>query len=250
MAPLKFSFQKFANELVALNRLGKKFLSRTGREQVLPAYIASLEAYREMETEREWKLEIPLDRPLRTTVSDGEYEVGGGGGRRIYAKVSSLWIIQRIPPTKKSRPASEFRLSGLASTRVRILERADNGSGDQEIAMWRMEIGDDASPGCHFHVQVLGDVNVAPFPADVPIPRLPSPLITPAAIVEFVLGELFQDQWVRELQGGSADIDRWRSIQRHRYGRLLDWQRKILGRSSTPWLAVKTAKPSPDLFVQ
>ena len=79
--------------------------------------------------------------------------------------------------------------------------------------MWRVELGADDAPGCYFHTQILGDREESPFPKSVPIPRLPSPFVTPMAAVEFVLGELFQDKWQEEARRTRDPQRRWRSIQ-------------------------------------
>jgi len=61
------------------------------------------------------------------------------------------------------RRAKSFRVTGNASTKVSILQSREDGR--EQLAMWRFEIGHDTAPGCHFHVQVLGESADPPFSA-------------------------------------------------------------------------------------
>lgn len=116
--------------------------------------------------------------------------------------------------------------------------------------MWRIELGAPDSPGCYFHVQILGDRSDPPFPRSIPIPRLPGPFITPMAAVEFVLGELFQDDWRRKTVGARNHHNDWWAIQHQRWSNLLKWQKDVLEqRGSSPWMNLKAAKPPPELFL-
>ena len=117
--------------------------------------------------------------------------------------------------------------------------------------MWRIEIGAHDAPGCYFHIQILGDSSEPPFPKDIPIPRLPSPFVTPMAAVEYVLGELFQDEWEDKTTGTQNHHRDWKAIQCQRWRNLLRWQEKkaLTGDSSSPWMNLKAAKPPDDLFV-
>jgi hypothetical protein len=138
----------------------------------------------------------------------------------------------------------------LASTRVRLLCEPGDGDGHQEIAMWRMEIGDSNSPGCHFHVQVLGQTTNFPFPSSLSVPRLPSLIMTPAAAVEFVLGELFQDEWAKHIGRNGPHLNRWSTIQKSRWVNLLNWKLDLVQKSTNPWTSIKAGKPQPTLFIR
>lgn len=137
---------------------------------------------------------------------------------------------------------------GQASTVVRLYE-GDPGNPVKELAMWRMEIGDDASPGCHFHVHALGDRPDPPFPHSLPIPRLPGLLVSPMAVFEFVLAELFQNRWRKHAARETADLLRWQSVQRVRLRNVLMWQADQLKTlTGSPWTALKSQKPPANLF--
>jgi hypothetical protein len=139
----------------------------------------------------------------------------------------------------------------MVSTRVAI-RHVSQERGFPEIAMWRMEVGGDSSPGTCFHVQILGQTNSVPFPRYLEVPRLPTILFTPMLAFEFLLGELFQQEWPMNLaQGGHrGDIERWRAIQLRRLSRLLDWQlRQLQGKWGSPLSIMKAIQPPSDLFL-
>jgi hypothetical protein len=203
--------------------------------------------YQRLDTTVEWT--ISQARPLKTILSIGEYEVNPKG-YAVYGTLSSVWEVRRIKPTKKKDPAKQFQLTGKASTVVKIFRSGTEDRPEAEIAMWRMEIGDETSPGCHFHVQVSGPEETVPFPKSLPVPRLPSVVATPPAALEFLIGELFQDRWRKHVNAETYATQRWRSIQRDRLTKLLEWQKgQVDVKDGSPWSALKVAKPGPELFV-
>jgi hypothetical protein len=121
---------------------------------------------------------------------------------------------------------------------------------EREIAMWRMEIGNEALPGCAFHAQILGEAEGGHFPRTLSVPRLPLFMATPLAALDFFLGELFQNDWPEVAARASANTDMWRGIHAPRWERTLDWQKtQIAGAVGSPWLAVKRTYPQRDLFL-
>jgi hypothetical protein len=133
---------------------------------------------------------------------------------------------------------------------VRLLLPATEKNKEQELAMWRMEIADPNAPGCYFHTQIMGQSESPPFPKSIPVPRLPSVLMTPPAVAEFMLAELYQDDWVKNLAKHTRVVQRWAPIQHDRLERLLKWKIAQLQKSNgSPWSALKAAKPDPNLFV-
>ncbi len=189
--------------------------------------------------------------PLRTRPTR-DYEAGSrSGGKEIYAKITGTWEVR---PLESRRPKTKLAFMGKASTVVEIWPKPcmwrEEHCLASRLAMWRFELGSADSPGCYFHAQALGDRAEPPFPKSIPVPRLPSPFVTPMAAVEFVLGELFQDEWERRARESSHHHKRWRTIQRQRWLSLLDWQKKVLDeRTSSPWMSLKLAKPPADLFL-
>ena len=132
------------------------------------------------------------------------------------------------------------------------MEETDDGP-DHELAMWRMEIGEVGSPGACFHVQILGQKNQPPFPDYLPIPRIPTMMFTPMLAFDYVLGELFQDDWPRHVlrARNRGDVSVWRGIQTKRLKNVLSWQLETLDSGgTTPWTWMNKLELPPDLFTR
>lgn len=240
---LLFNYAEIERELDSIEHLAAPFLER-GHEAVFGVLRSDLENSKTRAgTEVGWG--IPEHQPLKTTLSEGEYEIDKKG-LDVFADLTSTWAI--TPVGARGGPRT-FAVTGNASTRIRIHAR-DEDSLDREIAMWRMEIADIKAPGCHFHAQVLGQGDEPPFPHALSIPRLPIFMATPLVALEFVLGELFQTRWAQRAgeSGGAADV--WSGIQANRWLRTLAWQQELITkRASSPWIALKLAKPKAEMFV-
>lgn len=250
MSRLEFSFQDTITEIDALSKFASRFLSPDSRP-ILLQLRTILENLRSTATERRVDWEIRSDLPIRTIVSRGCYQPDDEGELNVFAEISSLWQVQRVKPLgKKHTRAERFALSGKASTRVRVFKEKRGGGKGPQLAMWRMEIGAFDAPGCHFHVQILGEETDGPFPKALDVPRLPGFICTPPAVVEYVIGELFQEQWAQHLSSQTADLNRWSPIQRQRLSAVLDWHsEKVKESSGSPWVGLKQAKPASSLFV-
>jgi hypothetical protein len=250
---LEFEFDEFLREIRAIRRVTNNFLDRSA-DNVLNSLERDLEAIRSFPrgTDRLWK--IPECTPLKTKTSQGEYEQGSRKGRhRVVGEITSTWLIAPSDPRAKStRPARTFTVTGKASVRIRLLDQA-GAPEDQPLAMWRVELGDDISPGCFFHVQILGEDGrmTSPFPHSLPVPRLPSFLFTPMAALEFVIAELFQEEWKKHAARQTDAMNSWRLIQRERLNRLFEWKQKVVKEhNGSPWTIIKWEKPPADLFLK
>jgi hypothetical protein len=245
---LEFSFDDVLAEINAMREIGAPFID-AGAPDSLTRLAKELEAVRATGHGRESIWGISEKIPLRTRVSNGGYEPDDQGEHNIYAEMTSKWTIAPTGPRPARKHSSKyFAIVGAASVRIRIKESGGNNDGRQ-LGMWRAELGDPDSPGCYFHIQVLGEDVAPPFPHSMSVPRFPAIAFTPMAALEFAIGELFQDQWPREAarEGGPRDI--WRGIQRRRLVTLFDWQRKLLEKQTgSPWRALKLGKPEPGLF--
>jgi hypothetical protein len=247
MAELQFLFSEIIDEIESFTHLASKFIA-LGSQHVLPRFKSTLQSYRDQAHQGTLPWNISVSDPLKTIVSEGEYESGRKrGSHRVVAEIDALWEIQRIPTKKRKAPATHFQLVGIASTRVRLFCEA--APARHEIGMWRMEIGDANSPGCHFHVQILGENAEAPFPKSLCIPRLPGLIITPMAVTEFVLAEIFQNQWPEHIGYDTPHLRRWAPIQRRRLNKLLDWNLSLLDDGGSPWTTIKQRKPDVGLFL-
>jgi hypothetical protein len=246
MAGMLFSVADLLHEMEAMEKLASDFLEN--ENATFKSLRYQLEGLQNAEGSHGIKWEIPDSKPLTTVVSRGEFERSGKGAN-VFGTLSFAWEIQRVPEKKKKRPAATIRLTGLASTVLRIFRQPLGDEVAQELAMWRIESGDEASPGCHFHVQVLGRADEGLFPKYLSVPRLPSYFVTPFAGLEFLLGELFQLKWNEHAFKDGAAQKSWRAIQRFRFERLFDWQRKVVtGSTSTPWSSLKASKPCDTIF--
>ena len=245
VAGLQFPWRELVDETSALREMAADLFVSDGPLKALERGLARIG---EQSAERDWTLEL---QPLRTKPTSN-YECGSrSGGPEIYAHVTGKWELR---PVGLTRPNRMVAFTGTASAVVELwpaeCQWREKHNGPNRLAMWRIELGAYDSPGCYFHFQVLGDLAESPFPKSVPIPRLPSPFVTPMAAVEFVLGELFQDQWSRTASRATHSHQRWRAIQQGRWSSLMQWQKDTLDRSgSSPWMNLKSAKPPDDLFL-
>jgi hypothetical protein len=249
MPALHFSFQDFDTEIDAISKIAARFIAPVSHH-VLPSFKSNLEQIRSSQKGRVRNWGIPERTPLLTEATWGGYEPNGKGGMAVFASISSTWDIEPLDGhNPASRQLRKFALVGIASTRVRLFE-GEPGQPVRELAMWRTEVGDDASPGCHFHMQVLGEIHNPPYPRQLPVPRFPGLLMTPMSVLEFVLAELFQDEWRMHVARPSNDIRRWQPIQKKWLGNLLSWQHdKVMNLDGSPWTSLKGAKPDSDLFL-
>lgn len=249
MTRLEFTFQELDEEFDAIRKVSEKFTQRNSI-RVLDQARTLLEGFRSAPPKKMCKWVIPEGDPLLSIPSKG-YEKQDKGGHVVFAAISFRWDIEPLGDTsRRSIQNRKFALVGVASTKVRLLEVIDGGL-ERELGMWRMEIADSNSPGCYFHVQVLGENLEVPFPKSLSVPRFPALVASPPAVIEFVLGELFQEEWQRVSSQETADIMRWKPIQRRRIAALLSWQLLSLDRATgSPWTALKIAQPPADLFTR
>lgn len=244
---LEFKFAEVREEIDSFGKLARDFIE-AGSDRILRDYADFLEHVRNNPSKDDRTWQIEKTRPLRTTISTS-YD--RKAGRKLCGSMSTIWQIRHLPEQgTKKRPRPCFQLVGKASTILRLIEVDADGS-EQDAAMWRAEIGDQSSPGCHFHLQILGEQPSAPFPKHVPVPRLPSLCVSPMIALESLLAELFQDEWRRTTM--SAQSSPWHGVQRRRLQALFEWQLKQVKESpghGSPWSFLKTRKPPADLFTK
>jgi hypothetical protein len=248
--PLLFSFKDLLQEVRVIAQLARDFLEPASI-QILTDYASALEQIQDQRSlgMRPW--EIRIERAVLTKPS-AAYNPSGKGKYRVFAKISSIWeLAARRPPGKKNKTWPTCALVGNASTQI-SLHRLDADGTLHDVSMWRVEIGDDRSPGCIFHVQVLGKNESPPFPSFIPVPRLPALHLTAAAAIEYVIGELFQSDWKLHAMRETPLVQQWRLIQAHRLERFLDWQVREVRKAATgsPWVRLKTLLPEAQMFLK
>lgn len=186
--------------------------------------------------------------PVLTRLSYGGYQRETRGERCVFAEITFVWDLTPVRQPGNTQAAKAVLLEGRTSTVIRLLE-GDPAEDPVELGMWRMEVANDDSPGAYFHVQIMGRDDDMIFPKAVDVPRLPSLLVSPFACLEFIIAELFQDEWDRHSVRSSGAMDRWRSVQSRRMLKQLKWHAEQIEHSSgSPWSAWKRATPHMDIF--
>ena len=233
-----------------MNRLSSGFVTRDSSERIIPDWRRHLANFRTAPKGNSTTWEIRKADPIQTNVSQGAYEPGKRrGALNVFARVSGKWEI-RLPDVvkKKNAQSQHFILLGLASTEISICKT--NEGDEKEIARWTIEIGDATSPGCHFHTQITLEDEDNKFPSTLSVPRLPGLLHTPMDALEFVLGELFQDEWYRTASEGNSVVNAWAACQKNRIVNLLKWQTQRLNSlTGSPWTMLKRQKPAIGMLM-
>jgi hypothetical protein len=230
MSELRFQFKEMQLELEAIRNMARQFLTRDS-DLVFQQLRAQLENIaRRPGRQSSWTL--AQDTPLRTQPSHGRYERSGKGSHDVVGTLSFVWEITAEPNRRV------FALTGNASTVINLSDVATNPP--TPLGTWRMEVGDAAAPGCCFHAQILGQNPDPPFPRSLPIPRLPVLPSTPMVALEFLLGELFQTDWSREVGTANTHTRLWAGVQAKRLAAYLRWQQtRIEQAPGSPWIALK-----------
>ena len=229
---MRFKRSELVREVKALRKIASAFLDGSAR-RTLERWESALSAT----SVEVLRVELP---ELKTRPNEGAHEAGHRrGALNVYAGITGCW------ESRLEGGLVEF--CGIASTRIGLF----NAENDERLGMWRVELGVEDAPGCYFHVQVLGDREEPPFPHGLPVPRLPSIFVTPMAATEYVIGELFQDQWEKAVSQRRPDEDYWRRLQGKRLRCLLGWQVRELTKQvqSSPWMTLKSAKPDGNIFL-
>ena len=250
---LYFSFDSMLREIENMRSLAKPFIEIDSFERVIPNWMKDLSNFRTSgsfaQGSTTWQ--IWENNPIKTRVSDGEYEQKKRkGAHKVFGQISGSWEIAKVQGHKNKEKDSNslFTVLGLASTKITIWSQNDE---EQllELARWTLDIGDAVSPGCHFHTQINLDDEDHKFPKSLPVPRLPAFLHTPMDALDFLLGELFQDRWYQRSSKSSDFVKNWSSCQRKRLVNLLEWHSgTIRDASGSPWTTLKKRKPAIDML--
>jgi hypothetical protein len=249
VSEIAFKFSEMIQEVQTFGAVANKFLDDSA-SGVLAEYLKQLQFIQSKKSQGAISWGISQNRPLRTTISKGMYEGGTRrGGLEVFATISTQWEISCLDEkSKKSSPQKHFHLTGLASTSVKFFSMGTDGQ-EELLSVWQADIGDAASPGCHFHIQVQREDELTPYPRTFPVPRFPHLLASPLAVAEFAIAELFQSEWNFAVSAHSSDLLKWSKIQRDRMEKLLEWQHGLVKNSSgSPWTFLKGQKPNSELF--
>ena len=237
MAGLQLPFDELIREAREIEKIaGKKFLDKDTLWR-LHEFIGTLERIKN-DPERCCTC---LELGELYTKTAPSYD---GQARRVRLCFDGVWEICALGK-KGVKRSVEF--SGIASARLRFEDVKDR---NRRLAMWKMELGAHNSPGCYFHMHLIRDSQDPKCPKSLPVPRLPSLFVTPMAALEYALGELFQNEWKKELERSNPSSAWWCERQRERLSRLLAWQQKLVNRArGSPWMYLRAAKPRSDCFL-
>lgn len=179
MTYLILEYRAMEQELEAFERTASTFLDPLGVEGIRAAVkglrdISAIDTRATMPwTHAEWA-------PIRTSVSEGKFMPGGGGGLHVFAELTFKWEIRNHGQRRKLSTFRYFELQGIASVRIDLFH---SGETPEPLGMWRFELGCPGHPGCYFHTQILSDKRLEEysllFPHALDIPRLPGFLFTP-----------------------------------------------------------------------
>ena len=249
---LEFYTRDLLQEAEALKQLASDYLDAQGcnaLENLIQAFNGILYTSKPGRQ----RLEVPdKDGKRIRTKFDRKYEPGGrSGGHLVAGELSFAWEVEAVgSPSAGNRTV---RVSGNASTKVRIIEAIKEPARERLMAQWEIEMGTSTSPGCFFHFGISHtDPPPTLFKGTLSVPRLPSILVTPTDALDFLLGELFQTEWQQRNQEDLDEAARWGKLQGFRLKKLLKWQHdQITEESGSAWNRFKHRREPPrNLFLR
>lgn len=217
---VRFDLDTLTRELSLIHDLANGFLEPESSHRLEAARWRLKGLPRDSPTTR-WE----IDTPLRTCRSLGEYAQDQQGEFTVQANITTIWEVTR-------HGARELVVRDNVSTKIAIT------NNDGEIARWTMDMAAvQGAPGCGLHAQIKDHPEW--FPKGFDVPRIPVFIPTLGAVLEYVLGELFQRTWTEHVAGHKL-ANSWRELQRRSWQRWLAWQHTIVHASAvSPWLDVK-----------
>jgi len=217
-----FEIEALRRELSLIRSIAGDFLSAEGSRSLEQAAWA-LHVLPHGDPSASWV----IDTPIATRRSCGEYAQDGQGEFTVVGKVTSLWEVTRLDQRKLVVRDNVSTIVSIETT-------------DGEIARWTMDMAVvTAAPGCGLHTQVQHHPEW--FPEGFDVPRIPMFVPTVGAVLEFLLGELFQREWTERVAGHKLTAS-WRQLQQGMWRRWLEWQTEIVRTTSiSPWLDIKSA---------
>lgn len=210
MHEVRYKMSSLTQELLQMLQLAIQFLEPAGPQ---PAQILS--PLQNIRTDRPFPWRVTPDNPIRTKATRAYQGRGKGDGQLLVSgELSFVFVGQAVPehavagktPGRGTR-RDIFRVTENASMLVQV--RDDH---DRVVARWNFDVAHTEHPtGPVFHVDLASDVfpmedGAKAFPKSLPIPRFLSCVCTPGEALDFMLYELFQEQWdrVRSAEAGRA----------------------------------------------
>lgn len=243
---LEFKISQLQTELESLSEIAINydFISRIGTN--LDLFITRLLTIAKAPANTLQSWQIP--QPYLWLGPSGDYDAKPKQAtKRLLARIRINWELCPKGGVSGSPGSRIVSAAGLAVTEATLFYEEDLS---EPIAKWTMEIGNPDSPGSFFHTQIkLGPD--PPFPNCLSVPRWPFIVATPAAAIEFVLGELYHKNWEKAVDASSDTGKSWAGAQKRRIQKLLRAQtRRLDDVAGSPWMQLKAWKPEADLFIE
>jgi len=187
-------------------------------------------------------LQIARETPIETRKSV-HYRPGAKPGDPVIGSIAATWPVRPVG-NRRRRKFQSFIVdtaSGAAATRLSIRTPGSETQEQTELASWHVDIRASNSPGCYHHFQVLGESDELPFPDCLGIPRFPDPFVSPMALLEFLLCELFPIEWTKHLSDGPHSSAEWRQTQKDSWIERLSMELQTVRdcTSLSPWLSLR-----------
>jgi hypothetical protein len=244
---IHFSISTLRMEVESIGSLAKDFLELESH-QVLASWSADLTAIGNQATTSSFPWTISEDRPLRTKKTEGFEPNRRKVKQSVWGELAFIWELGRVSTNKRKEGAHLLCLNGKASTKVKIFTEKEGAKS--MVAQWQIEVGSHDSPGWHFHVGLCQESDEGHFPKWLSVPRVPGLLVAPTDALDFLLGELFQEEWKKTVSNDLFPNVELGKAQKSRIQGMSKWHSSELASGNgSAWNRLKRGKPSADIFI-
>lgn len=241
-----FSLPTLKTEVDCLGSLARDFLD-VESHSVLGSWSADLSTIGNRDTTKPALWKISPERPIRTKQTKQFEPNGRKVQQSVWGELSFVWEVARVSTDTRKKERTLICLNGKASTKVRIYTQIDDAKTC--IAQWQVEIGSHDSPGWHFHVGLCREENDGHFPKWLSVPRMPGLLVAPTDALDFMLGELFQDDWKKQVSNEKFENVELGKAQKSRIYGMSKWHTAELeAGNGSAWNRLKRSQPRADIF--
>lgn len=218
---MKIDTTKLAMELKFLFTTAKDFLAPDA-SKTFDVLQEKLDAFvRSNEQELPWG--ISISDPLKTRCK-------GLSGENLEGRLSFIWDLRKLSPGKPRY----VELYDRASTVVSLHSLEEEGYNNSPLLKFTVDVAcRDNAPGAPLHIQVKDFWK--PGKSEIPIPRIPIYFYSPTDCLDFLLGELFQMEWVKQTIRHSSpnqSMKRFADLQHQRIKKILEAQLNVASTNS------------------
>lgn len=242
-----FSVSSLKAEVESLSLLAKEFLELESHP-VLSSWAADLTTVGNQPSTKPVTWQIAEDRPLRTIKTEGFEPKGRRAKQPVWGELTFTWQMNRVSTDKRKPESRLLCLNGLASTKVKIF--TEEAGAKMLIAQWQVEVGSSDSPGWHFHVGLCTENDGGHFPKWLSVPRVPGLLVAPTDVLDFLLGELFQNGWKQKVSSDIYQNVELGKAQNCRIQAMSTWHSsESKAGNGSAWTRLKLSKPNAEIFL-